>query len=129
MTTAAHAKAVRDYLDNSAGLSVPLKWGVMRSGYADDVVVCKASGGSVTHYLNGGGENSAQPTVQVMVRGAPDGYEAAHTRARTIHDTLKVGAITGYDGTWVQQAQPNDLGPDDDGRHYFTVNVRLLIDE
>lgn len=129
MATSAHHKAVRDYLNANAGLSQTIIAGQLRVGMDDDIIACRPTGGETQHYHGGPGEISNQPTVQVIVRGHQSEYDATNQRARTIHDTLKNAEISGYSGLWMDEAVPLNPSVDGDDRHYFTVNITLLIDE
>jgi len=129
MTTSQYHSDVQSYLDSNAGLSVQLKEGPLRPAFDDDVVTVRSTGGQVQPYHDGGDQTSNQPTVKILVRGHHSAFDATDQRARDIHDLMKSAELSGYDGTWVEQAGPLGPMPDGDGRWIFTVNIRLLIDE
>lgn len=70
-----------------------------------------------------------QPVVQVLVRGAPFGYQAARARAQTIYETLDGRSNDVIQGTpylWMVALQsPWFLRSDDMSRPHLVFNVRL----
>ena len=70
-----------------------------------------------------------RPTVQVAVRGARDGYLAAHRLAQTIRDILNGRHNIDIGGTHVVciwcQGDVIPLGFDENHRPLFTVNFRM----
>lgn len=73
-----------------------------------------------------------RPGVQLLVRGGPNAIAAAQL-ARTLQDALH-GLTNIYfspGGTRImlcaaQQSEPVSLGPDDNGRHEYSINLRLI---
>lgn len=71
------------------------------------------------------------PTVQLVVRGEPDGYVDAHRKCRDIRDVLlgRHSELRGGD-TWASVTMPSDilsLGYDDNERPEFSMNFQLII--
>lgn len=72
------------------------------------------------------------PQVQIIVRGGADAREP-HTRARAIYAALHgLHATALPDGTWVvgcaaDQSEPVWLGPDQNGRHRYSLNFTLDV--
>lgn len=74
-----------------------------------------------------------QPAVQIIVRGGSD-PRAAKQRAQDIYDELQ-GFSSGTfvdGGTWIvsciaAQSGPVRLGPDENGRHEFSLNFDLEV--
>lgn len=87
-------------------------------------------------YDNGGAESPMRrpiddPNIQVITRGGQH-PEEAHALARDVYDTLHgfTGELPGY--TWVVwcigiQSGPVPLGPDENGRHRYSLNFRLRV--
>ena len=91
---------------------------------------------SVTRY--GGTESDAhlgydEPTVQVRVRGPNTDPRVAAARAQKVYDKLHgISDRTMPGGTWLTscigtQGGPIYIGPDETGRHEYTVNFRFHI--
>jgi len=71
------------------------------------------------------------PTIQIVVRGEPDGYVDAHKKCRDIRDSLlgRPSEVRGGD-TWASVTMPHDiipLGYDDNERPEFSMNFQLII--
>jgi hypothetical protein len=73
------------------------------------------------------------PTIQVMIRGAVNGYLDTAREGKAVKDLLLgAGAFTTSEGDrWVSITQNGDLsfiGRDEDMRPLFTVNFALIIE-
>lgn len=71
------------------------------------------------------------PTIQIVVRGEPDGYVDTHKKCRDIRDVLlgRHSEVRGGD-TWASVTMPHDilsLGYDDNERPEFSMNFQLII--
>lgn len=86
-------------------------------------------------YAYGGGEADTklgydEPSVQIRTRAGPD-PRVSRAAARSILEKLHgVGRLTLPDGTVVIdmiaiQSEPIGLGPDENGRHEHTINLRV----
>lgn len=82
------------------------------------------------------------PSIQVIVRGNPDDYDAAYTKIKAIKDRL-LGRTSGHVGTppvdpapeyrnwWTSVTGLGDiipLGQDDKSRFLFSVNYRIILE-
>lgn len=72
------------------------------------------------------------PSIQVMVRGAPNGYQAAAAKAQAIKDTLLGIPSQAIDGdNWNGINMIGDiasLGFDSENRPLFSLNFSLIIE-
>lgn len=71
------------------------------------------------------------PAIQIAVRGEPDGYKDAHTKARRIKDVLLGLPRTEVNGDiWASVVMTSDvipLGYDDNERPEFSLNFQLIV--
>lgn len=95
------------------------------------VFVRESGGPAPMPYLGGRTADSFfEINVQVRLRAAPttdDGFSAGRTLARRISAALNKADISGYMACQLMQATPNYLGLDPQGRHEWSVNVKLWI--
>ena len=72
------------------------------------------------------------PSAQVMIRGAPGGYQAAKLKARDVLNNLHSIPSQDLNGDrWdgiIAQSGPGYLGKDDNNRPKFSINFRLIIE-
>ncbi len=72
------------------------------------------------------------PSVQVMIRGAPGGYQAAKIKARDVMNALHSIPSQDLNGDrWNSiraLSTPGYLGSDDNNRPKFSVNFTLIIE-
>lgn len=73
------------------------------------------------------------PTIQIMVRGAVNGYLATVREAKAVKDLiLGIDAFTTSEGDrWVSATMNGDLGfigRDENARPLFTMNFALIIE-
>lgn len=71
------------------------------------------------------------PAIQIVVRGEPDGYKDAHTKARRIRDELLGMPSTTVNGDiWASVTMSSDIlfvGYDDNERPLISLNFQLII--
>lgn len=92
-------------------------------------VGCLLTGGELPlPYAGGGTTAEVRSGVQVIVRGANDGYEAGRTLAKSIYDTLNfaIDTMTTYIEVRCDQAEPIYLGQDSARHHLWSINVTLI---
>jgi len=72
------------------------------------------------------------PSIQVMVRGAPGGYQAAKAKAQAVLDELHSIPSQDLNGDrWnsiIATSGPGYLGLDESDRPKFAVNFKLIIE-
>lgn len=72
------------------------------------------------------------PGIQVRVRGEPEDYGLAHSKAQEVKDALLGLESQTLDGDiWVSVTMPQDiidLGQDGKGRQEFALNFNLIIE-
>lgn len=72
------------------------------------------------------------PTIMAMVRGKPNDYGSAWTKAREVRDSLLgLDSVTIGSDRWVSITCPGDVGfvgYDDAQRPQLSVNFRLIIE-
>lgn len=70
-----------------------------------------------------------RPTIQVTIRGAKDGYQAAYAKAQAIDSQLHLKTETTQGGTrylaFYRVGDINSIGHDDNGRPILTINYRI----
>lgn len=71
------------------------------------------------------------PSIQVYVRGEPDGYKDAHAKARRIKDVLLGRSNETRNGdVWASVTMQSDvipIGYDGNERPQFTLNFELIV--
>lgn len=91
----------------------------------------------ITIYQHGGGTPNPKwlvdyPSVQVMVRGGLNGYQAAYAKAVVIKNTLLGLPSQDLNGDrWVavnMVGDINSIGQDEKQRPMFSLNFRLIIE-
>lgn len=72
------------------------------------------------------------PSLNIQVRGAKNGYQAAVTKVQEVKDVLLGLDSQDINGDrWVSVTMPGEpafLGYDDDNRPMFSLNFRLIIE-
>lgn len=94
----------------------------------DQVLICVGTGGLDPFpqlLLN-------QPSVQVLIRGVKNGYQAAYTKARQVVTKLLGMASTTVSGdvyrSCIQIGEIIELGQDDLTRPIFSCNFRFIVE-
>ncbi len=90
---------------------------------------CLLMGGELPLAYGGGGTTAETYSgVQVLVRGANDGYEAGRTLAKSVYDTLNfaTATMTTYAEVRCDQSEPLYLGQDSARHHLWSINVTLI---
>jgi hypothetical protein len=62
-------------------------------------------------------------SVQVLIRGAPDAFQAGLATARQVRDALHTKQPAAYVSWLVNSSEPLYLGPNEVGEHEWTVNI------
>jgi hypothetical protein len=119
---------IKDYLDGDSdlGLTFAVDLFISEMPASPDACVCVSDAPGMSPEVDFTYE---RPMVQVMVRGAKDGYRAAHMLAQTIRD--KLNGLHDYEvngaryiGVWAE-GDLIPLGYDDNHRPQVAVNFRL----
>lgn len=125
-----HAKAVRDYLDANLGLSgVSVYAGQWRDGMDDRAITIRETGGTQQRTYGETFGDVNDPTVQVMTRAAEGQRQQAKDDADAVWAAMRYARLTDYELVYTEQPQSLPVGPDDEGRFRFSVNLRLTIQE
>ena len=95
----------------------------------DEAVAIMSTGG----FRSDGKLGYDSPTLQLLVRGTEDpqaGFERAVALYDALHGLHAVELIedgTYVVGCWAQQSAPVRLGPDENGRHEYSINLLLEV--
>lgn len=127
------AKGVKDLLVSASvgSFASTAGWGIFIGRLPtspDTAIACVTTGGisPFPHILLN------QPSVQVLVRGAPNGYVAAEAKARAVVDALLGIDSQNVNGDfWGGIRQLGDvasLGYDDRDRPLFTCNFSIIVE-
>ncbi len=130
-------KAVAAVIDGLAtwALGTNLFYGHSMPSHPDQVVYCLLRSGTAPidfHPAPGrsGYEPSdLRPRVQVIIRDKIGALDTGADLAEEIRTTLHLAEIAGYMDCRVTESQPNDLGPDEDGRPEWSINVDLRVSD
>jgi len=94
----------------------------------DEAVAVRPTGGFNADPLNA----YERPTVQILVRGTADS-RTGEVRAQAIYDALHGlrHQLLCTGGNWIVscsgiQSGPNYIGPDENGRHIYSLNFQLI---
>jgi hypothetical protein len=132
------SEGIKDILvANAIGVFQPnatsTDWAIMISRMRDGK---DAPNKSIAIYDTGGlapepGLDINYPSIQIIVRGEPDGYADTHKKCRDIRDVLlgRRSETRGGD-VWASITMPYDilsLGYDDNERPEFSLNFQLII--
>lgn len=126
-----HEKAIRDYIDNNAGLSVPIYAGSYREGMEDDAIVIRGTT-SADPIQKFGGTSSTdikEVEVRVIARGHSSNREDVKDRVDSIYDTLSGASPPGYMASFPRGSNPVAEGRDGSNRWIMSLIFRLLIEE
>lgn len=85
------------------------------------VFLLNTGGSAPSAYVNTGG--LFFPTVQVMIRGAPDALEAGENLSRAVFNALHWLIPTGYIAVRARESQPFALGFDESNRPMWVINL------
>lgn len=80
------------------------------------------------NYL-GMAESLWQPAIQVLVRGANEGFQTARNLARDIRDTLNRAQVSGYVSLVARESAPINLGQANSAQPEFSLNFEVLYRE
>lgn len=126
---------IADFLNGKAGLTIPLNLIAGRTvepggGVADLCVFCRPGiSPKPSTYLNGAAHDLRLYAVQVIIRGAPGGSEAASDLADAVRDLLQHSKplINGGPGAYITVELNNGaaipLKEDKEDRPRFSLNV------
>lgn len=95
----------------------------------DEAVAIMSTGG----WREDGKLGYDSPTLQLVVRGTKDpqaGFERAVALYDALHGLHAVELVDGGTyvvGCWAQQSAPIRLGPDDNGRYEYSINLLLHV--
>lgn len=95
-------------------------------------VFCLAGGGPPPEpYMDGTAIEERFLRCQIMVRGLPGEGDvgATQTLAREVLALAHRAPLSGYIDVYVEESQPNYLGPDDDEHPLWSINVAAWRDE
>lgn len=100
-------------------------------GVPDEAVFCLATGGPAPQDY--GGQTALRTSfsaIQVRVRSAPFDFNGGQVTARAVRDALHRQPPAGYIDVLAQQSDPLPLpGPDESGRHEWSVNFEFWHDQ
>lgn len=92
----------------------------------DAVVYVFGNGGAAPEpYIGTSKKSVYRQKVSIIVRGAPQDYATAKTRALLVITTLHLATLSGYVSCLSQDSEPTWLGYDNNSRPGFAVNVVL----
>lgn len=100
----------------------------------DEAVFVLASGGGQSVPYRGtdtgsGPDQLRNPSVQVFVRSANEDYASGAALSRTVRNALDCREPTGYVDVRAQQSAPIYLEKDDEGRHRWSLNFSVTVEE
>lgn len=128
MATKLPMEAIKDVLD-AAGVS-PVKLGFVRSE-PHQVVFVNDSGGYAPIPEQGSDLHWRPGTVQVRIRSNPmtieGAFEAGRRLAESVKDALLGELPAEYDKMDLETALPAYIGPDEEDRHEWTLNLTLDV--
>lgn len=135
------SRALAKYLD-AAGLAVYDPTGTTGDCFLehlpdapDEALMVLSTGGNPTSAAATWGWD--EPTVQLMVRGAPEDPETPHAQAQALYNELQGLRYRTLDSGGADevrliicespQSAPFDLGRDEKGRYRYTLNFALHV--
>ena len=129
MAKSNHQTTVQNILQGQ-GLNVAdsdIYAGPLHEKMGDACITIVESGGPGALNRMGSTESIQQPHVQVTIRNSD--YTDGKSDADDVWALLQDSNPSGYSRSTMLQSSPNPLGKDSEGRHKWSVNVRLFIDE
>jgi hypothetical protein len=100
-------------------------------GVPSEAVFCHVTGGvpPIDYCDNSHTPQLHQPSVQIMIRSAPRGYDAGLALANDVYEAMHSKPPSGYFGCLAQQSAPLYAGETRNGEFLWTVNLTLYLDE
>lgn len=93
-------------------------------------VFCLVTGGITPEdIVENSGESYHRPRVQIRVRDAQQDFAGGEVFATSVRDAVHLQVPAGYIECRAVESAPMYLGPDDQGRHEWSINVELLLRE
>lgn len=89
------------------------------------VFLLNTGGGAPSPYVSGSRRSMYFATVQVMVRGAVEDFEAGESLARGVLAELALLVPTGYVSIFARESAPTPIGYDDAGRPMWSLNFEV----
>lgn len=89
------------------------------------VFVANTGGPPPEPYVSGARQSTVRATVQVMVRGAVNEFQAGETVARGVWRWLHQQDVPDYIACYARDAQPVFVGEDDLGHYMWSINLEL----
>jgi hypothetical protein len=101
----------------AAGITGPVLLGGVRA-YTDSIpaaciFIATVASPPPVPYMDGTASDWRRVRLLVRVRGAPDGYVTASTRAEAVYDAVQKAVIAGYTMVTNESSAPIFLGRDD----------------
>lgn len=99
---------------------------VVATGVPDKAVFILATGGAPPQpFIDGSGQDYCRSAVQIRIRSTTEDFPGGQTLARNVRDFLHKRVVSGYVDIRAREAEPNYLGPDEQGHHEWSVNLDL----